>query len=53
MILRIIFIKLVNASGEKRYSTFAIATMYSVLTVTFFNAGITYLLAPWSFREAG
>ena len=52
-ILRMCFIKLVSCAGEKRYSSFATATMYSVLIVTFFNAGITYLLAPWSFREQG
>jgi hypothetical protein len=46
-------INLVQVTGFNKNSKEAIKTMYSVLTVTFFNYGILYLLAPLSFGEAG
>lgn len=52
-VLRKIFITLVKATGFNKNSKEAVATMYSVLAVTFFNYGILYIIAPWSFREVG
>lgn len=52
-VLRFIFIKLLTCVKAPQASIIASATMYSVLLVSFFNAGLTYVLAPWSFRESG
>jgi len=52
-ILRTCFIKLVSCAKENKTSKSATATMKLVLIVTFFNAGILYVLAAWSFRELG
>ena len=50
-VLRKIFIMLLECVRAPQSSIIASATMYSVLIVSFFNAGITYIIAPWSFRE--
>ena len=52
-VLRTCFIKLVACAKENKTSKSAAATMKLVLFVTFFNAGILYVLAAWSFRELG
>lgn len=52
-ILRTIFIKLILFTKPSKQSQVASASMYSVLVATFFNAGILYILAPWSFAEQG
>jgi hypothetical protein len=52
-ILRTLFMKIVVWTRSDSYSKEASATMHSVLVVSFFNAGILYIIAPWSFAESG
>lgn len=52
-ILRTIFIKLILFTKQTRNSDIASYTMYTILIASFFNAGILYIIAPWSFAEQG
>ena len=52
-ILRTIFIKLISCFRENKNSKQALGTMTSILSVTFFNQGILYIIAPWNFVEYG
>lgn len=51
-IMRKVFIFLIKLTGYNKNSEEATSTMTWVLVVTFFNYGLLYLFAPWSFRTS-